>query len=534
MVKKVLVFFIIYFFCVTINGFIWVYDFVIRDESDIEKLYSEGHIDFISYIDLLDIFKNKVDLNRATYNELMEIPYINQNTAKKIIKNRNYISVRDIMKIKTVDKYLYKRIKHFLKVEMKDKFENTIYIYKNEDYQYIKNKTKFSNLYCDLKFVYEQKINYISANKYIFEEEKYKFEVNSYFLKYQISKNFEIAGGNYRLKFGEGLLLSDGSSYGRNNYKSDMSSSEYLKGVIVKKNIGNIDSYLFYSGMKKDRSVYLYYEEEERYRKKNLDDIYWEELKGIGVTYNFNQDYIGFSYIDYFDNLDETPELKNYGSLFYGLDLYDIYYISGEITFSNSKIVAENRFSADFSNNYFDISYFTNSSGLYLPFVFDYKNESSNIFVVRHRYNKEKIGIYSKLNYKNYNLEDNSIFYSKVNYEFSDRIDFNYKYYCNDDSYYNQIGVEFTKDRFEIGSFFKKKSDNDLGLKVFCGYKIKKINIDFLVNYSGNVEEEWDKYVKLSLSWKPLSKTYMSLYLKNNWEGTSSNFDYRFYLRKSI
>lgn len=62
----------------------------------------------------------RIDLNKATKEELMDIPYIGEKTAEKIITYRNNLpfkTIEELLNVKTIDQKTYVKIKEYLYVE---------------------------------------------------------------------------------------------------------------------------------------------------------------------------------------------------------------------------------------------------------------------------------------------------------------------------------------------------------------------------------------------------------------------------------
>jgi competence protein ComEA len=55
----------------------------------------------------------KLSLNNSSYEELLEVPGIGPTLAKRIIENRPYSSVEDLMKVKGIGKKKFEKLKDY-------------------------------------------------------------------------------------------------------------------------------------------------------------------------------------------------------------------------------------------------------------------------------------------------------------------------------------------------------------------------------------------------------------------------------------
>ncbi len=87
---------------------------IIFEEIDEEKKF------------LIDYFlKNKLDLNSASYYEMLSLPFINEDVVNEIMERRKkqkFKMVEELLTLNTVSPNLYLRIKDFFKIEKEKRF----------------------------------------------------------------------------------------------------------------------------------------------------------------------------------------------------------------------------------------------------------------------------------------------------------------------------------------------------------------------------------------------------------------------------
>ena len=215
---------------------------------------------------------NPVNINSATYEELLEIPYITPTLALRIENFRgagnSFTNKRDLLKIAGFNKLLLEKISPFIVVRMEKKMTRktgvrwkTVIEEKypvNNDYNgsplKIRSKIKYDNGW--LKF---------GANTY---KDAYESNYADFYTLYGYMKKgtYSMLAGDYAMDLGERLVLgypgfvfkSSGLIKGKDNIERVYSSGFEdfsLRGGVLRKDWGKTTSAVFFSYKKIDATV---------------------------------------------------------------------------------------------------------------------------------------------------------------------------------------------------------------------------------------------------------------------------------------
>lgn len=215
------------------------------------------------YLDSLAV--HKLDLNHASLNELLKIPYIDRFTAESIIKHRPYRSKQEVKNI--IGEIAYLKIKRYITVkEIKKKsFESRIGARLNS--------LDSIHLYSKAGVIYKDFSFYFLSEKD--KEEKDFLDFFTFSLLYNPEK-LRIIIGDYRLHFGNGLLFSHPYAYsasGKYLYQAErgtkpqtiFSENGVMRGTVFSYKLKNTNLYLFScltfydAEIKEDRVIKIYY-----------------------------------------------------------------------------------------------------------------------------------------------------------------------------------------------------------------------------------------------------------------------------------
>lgn len=379
--------FIIFLLLITINSIAQQKD-SLRNEDIIGELLEEAIIDIEDsqiYDTIEYLMQNRIDINKATIGDIVNIPFIDINTAASIIKARKLKgcinNLDDLRNIEGIDLEIIDRISPFITFSTDER--NSI----------IEN---ISNLFTDLNLIYRfrveqdlqlrdgfrsdkfpgprQKIynrlrlngsNRFNAGILIEKDpgEKSISDFNSYFVRVNNLLFFDqIIAGDFLLNFGQGLALwgpyafskgtqatgtfSRGGSFG--SVYSSADENQFFRGITASIKLGPLFITPFYSSLNKDASIDTitgnisslindgYHRTETELKKKDKVN---EKIFGAAIDINFDQDRsLGFlfynsNYSNPFrsDNYFNLPGRRfNYLSVYFST-LFSPLLVSGEI-----------------------------------------------------------------------------------------------------------------------------------------------------------------------------------------------------------
>ncbi len=245
---------------------------------------SEGYYDQELLDDLLDIYNNKLNINTATEEELISLPFLNSSQVKDIIyyrtMNGQFLTLGELMFVTTLDKETRDFLKLFTyagelpedKFNIKQLWDNAkneltlrtdIPLYKQAGYVPQKsNKTQ----------EYEQKAY---AGSPLYESIRYNLSsmghldigiiaekdagergidyINGYAMIKDVGHVRNAIIGNYRVSFGQGLVINNASSFGKTmltssignigkgfSKKSSTTENQYMTGGAISLKYSNM------------------------------------------------------------------------------------------------------------------------------------------------------------------------------------------------------------------------------------------------------------------------------------------------------
>lgn len=176
-----------------------------EEYSEDDRYISFGYA-IKEYLDSLAV--HKIDVNNASVEELLKIPYIDRFIAEKIVKGRPYSKKSELKNV--VGEVVYAKIKKYIAVKK-------IKIHKFEYIEGTKANLPFEGPFVDSLKIYEKiGINYKNFSMYFVgekdKEEKNVLDFLSLSIEYR-RKSLKIICLDYRLHFGNGLLFSHPYAY---------------------------------------------------------------------------------------------------------------------------------------------------------------------------------------------------------------------------------------------------------------------------------------------------------------------------------
>lgn len=296
-----------------------------------------------------DLLQNPIEVNRANIEDLLRIPFIDQNLATEIVNYRikygYYFTLGELNSVKGMTPDLFQKIRPFLYIDrtkfldieqqVPDEIKRNISIPKKYNLQFrqryfqnIERKTGFeTGKYYNSPFKLYSRITADYSRKYYLtilsekdpgEKKLNDFYSASFFMKdYYYLKQFVI--GDYVLEFGQGLAIwrqigfSKGSDAvfpvkkkesGIVQYKST-DENQFFRGVALNMNFWKINLFLYYSNNPFDARIDSlnnfitsmpldgYHRNESELNKKNLGK---EKLLGSRISYQSEKYMIGLTY----------------------------------------------------------------------------------------------------------------------------------------------------------------------------------------------------------------------------------------------
>lgn len=505
MVKR-LCFFFLFLLLIEVEKlypYYWIYA-PIESENDVERLYEKGKIEYTEYNMLLELFRDKIDINNADEETLFLVPGITEKDIVKIKKYREKHFFKDIKELKKViGEDSYKASNRFFYVSAKVKYNlnDRCYLY-GSDYQTIFRNNFYSdyvNIYSDIRRKYR---SYAERNgDFVFKKDSdYKFKPERTTCYFKL-KNFSFILGDYEIK---GIFLLGGGSKESSwlSITKNFGYTEKMKGIASIFDYDNWKILTFYSGFKKDGSVIAYDKKKKEYESAFLYDLYWQETKGTVIRYQKRKYGLSLGYMNYFDK--EPNYFKDEHLFFFSSFAVPFYFTKIFFDFVENK-EKDLAFRVSFSNrgehNRFFTTFYKNT-GVFLPFANSEYASSKKGFEFSDKGRYGKLSYYALL--KNFTKSDDSsslYYFGKLSYEifenFSPFIEIGK--YSSDQyngmgifygSYSNSYKLSFRKYESGKTSFYFRKKFSKKGYfllgEIYYNYKNGK-SVEKIANGSLNI-----------------------------------------------
>ncbi len=394
----------------------------IDNNINLQSLIEESSYDNNSQLhDILETqINNSLDINTATFNQLIQIPFLNTRTAKSIIDYRNSIgkfnSLLDLYKIEDINKETIEKIIPFLKVDHERK-ENNFTLREILSTQNINYRSRlindfqtargyFENKFVGSKQKFYNRLLLQSKNVYragiLFEKdpgENSLVDFYSFHIEFNnISFLSDIIIGDYLINFGQGLALSNPYNYSKSidatnfvnrNFASikpysSTDENRFMRGIAFNINLGSFKITPFYSNNFLDASIDSisykinsfiedgYHRTEKEISKKNNVN---EKISGIIAEYLLNDcNKIEFLFYNSKFNYElnenifaNSSKSNNYYSVSYNLLIKQLN-LSGEIAYHKSLL-------AHINNIFFNIN-------KNISLIFSLRNYPENFFSI--------------------------------------------------------------------------------------------------------------------------------------------------------
>lgn len=273
--------------------------------EDIENAYHLNLINEEVYNKLLDLYEEKLDINKATYEELLFLPELNKYQAYNIIEYRRVFGFfrqpEELLKVEGINQEDFAALKIFITTEnqVAESWDNilklkTQHASNTGDYQLAHYRVKNPWRKLTAAVVLEENSryeNYRLNNYYAYHGSwKNKARINKYYLAWEPAKLInKIYLGDYLLGFGQGLTLNiTGRASAAGIYPGDLTQQlNYYKtqgtwrGAAVALQQDYLNETLFYSNK---RNPYYGFSIENLPGRKFLENYYREELAGFNAS----------------------------------------------------------------------------------------------------------------------------------------------------------------------------------------------------------------------------------------------------------
>ncbi|MCX7797441.1 MAG: helix-hairpin-helix domain-containing protein [Melioribacter sp.] len=394
-----------FFFLIILSTYCFSQTDTIDNNTYIQSLIEDASLEN-NENQLVDIFEelsqNPININHASINELLKIPFMNYPSAQEIIKLKNQKgkinSIEDLRTLENLDDNFINKISPFIKFDempylpkftLKNIFSDLKLYHRTRILYNIQKERGFSeNKFTGTRGKLYNRIN-INSNKYfstciLFEKdngEKSLLDFYSFNLQLKNFSHFsDITLGDYNIEFGQGLVLWSPYSFSKGvdavnlisrNSKiirtySGTNENNFLRGLSFNLSIKNLTITPFISFNLLDASIDSntnkinslltdgYHRTKTELKKKNIVSekilgmvSYYEinKLNKVGLLYYNNQ----FNH-EFENNLTYSKNSFDYFSFCYSSVIRKIY-LSGEFAYYNSLVASINNLSFEVSKN---------------------------------------------------------------------------------------------------------------------------------------------------------------------------------------
>jgi competence ComEA-like helix-hairpin-helix protein len=257
--------------------------------------------------DIEDIERNPIDINIASFEELIKVPYLSIANCLKILEYRNkygfFNSLQDLLKIPGIDSSLLDKIKSFITIKAKPirikRFTTRVRI-KTE----LPTEIDSTGFYTKTQCIFDKYNVFLVTEKDSYESSFFDYYATGLLIDWDIRK---LALGKYNLDLGSGVTLSPLGSFfhtidfrvmtkerGIIPYTSTLENSGFFGAAFTDSLF--IKYTIFYSNQKLDGRIdslgyaHSFYESEKHTDSASLDhkDRIKEEIYGYDIRYRFS------------------------------------------------------------------------------------------------------------------------------------------------------------------------------------------------------------------------------------------------------
>lgn len=282
---------------VTVYSFDWPYGIIPEDDYDIERYYAEGYYDFTVYDELIHLYYDPIDINSANEDELMVLPGVTTDTAKRIIEHRKTEPFKTVHDIKQCisNNEVYRLLKPYVRAVKPVSLHGSVSAYNKKDYSYMKTILLYGPL--DARVKASRQITDIltrSDDTVELTGREYRAIIDGWSVSYRTNA-MTVYGGDLRFQWGEGIMSFGSSSAQCSSIIPELNDTEYYRGAGVSGQIGAVTVSGVYSNHLKRGKDYVFLPEEDKYALLKIEDLYREETFIGGVSFSNDTATLGFA-----------------------------------------------------------------------------------------------------------------------------------------------------------------------------------------------------------------------------------------------
>ena len=290
---------------------------------------------------LYEIYTNKININTATYDELQQLIFLNDKQIENILLFVHQHPLKSLYELKLIHGFMdyeLRNLSYFVTIEGEEKQE-PIYLreifHKSNHEIYVRTDTRNLESFQNdpLMFNVRYKFRYLNHLQFGFNIKK-QHETNwnqtnhgEYIQLEDIGPLKKLVLGNFQAQFGQGLVMGNTMSLGKNYFLNSIYAD---KGINKVSSVG--DDYNYLHGIAATFKT-KYTQLSALYSLRQNQDG-WHHVIGTNATFTYKQFKIGFTAIE---NIFNPDSLQFVGGLNarYNFGKYDLF---GEIAIAQNDI----------------------------------------------------------------------------------------------------------------------------------------------------------------------------------------------------
>lgn len=287
MVKRY-VFIMLLFVSQSLFAFEWPYDDVPETDYELEEWYLDELYDYATWQELSALLRDPVELNTAELNELLRVPGITKKIARDIIaarKKEAFVSYASLESIPSCASIIRLITPFTTIVRLRETHGTTSVVY-SEKYVYAMQKLSYRHYYAGIRFYNTDKTQVMTEeSQFVFDSQQRTTTLDGWYTGLQTS-TFSIIGGDFRLHAGEGLLTYGSNANSITSLRPELYRTEYYHGAGAQASYADITLTTLYSAHKPRYSMYVWYPNENRFKRTTVEDAFEERTAYAGAYYD--------------------------------------------------------------------------------------------------------------------------------------------------------------------------------------------------------------------------------------------------------